>query len=82
MFPFPLPFLFQFQLGAIKSIIGILPDAPFAFQFQLGAIKSGHAFALAHAIGAFQFQLGAIKSRIDTATIYDTKKISIPTRCD
>ena len=56
------PYLFQFQYGAIESLIELpLVVYLYAFQFQYGAIESNSSTSATYFVETFQFQYGAIE---------------------
>ena len=57
--------MFQFQIGAIKSLSAWHPLPVDKFQFQIGAIKSYPDVNLQYVVTfEFQFQIGAIKRTV------------------
>ena len=73
---------FQFQLGAIKSLLANSKiTLPAKFQFQLGAIKRNYSLSTAPMRIKFQFQLGAIKRRRSHFE-FEGPQVSIPIRCN
>gem|GEM_PF-770306 len=77
------PAKFQFQHGAIKSVVlAVYLFYSMLFQFQHGAIKSAIDSVLLILLWLFQFQHGAIKSSKQKRPYRALTVISIPTWCD
>ena len=79
----PASMVFQYQKGAIKTIVSknrLLQER--GFQYQKGAIKTVWWPAARTTESEFQYQKGAIKTTSIHSFCTAIRRISIPKRCD
>ena len=78
-----LPFLFQFQTGAIKRTCEIREACRVSlFQFQTGAIKSKLLNSYQFTYRRFNSKLVRLKASVFPVFQDDLRRVSIPNWCD